>query len=191
MKIVCGKAIAILEICGDSLFHNMYVESLRDIPYGNRNLQKFMYSLPTILPCSGRYSGQRVHKFLQISITIRYISPRFNYSPRALYVGNLRIFCWCLHQGVYIIRWDISEVFVFQWWVEPMFKIPSYRCHYCSSATSGRVGSIPTVGNPIFFHRIYQFLAFYCFLPNISKWLKVLTYFRKVIKRELLPKTNI
>jgi hypothetical protein len=37
-----------------------------------------MYSLPTILPWSGRYSGQRVHKFLQISITIRYISPRFN-----------------------------------------------------------------------------------------------------------------
>jgi hypothetical protein len=31
-----------------------------------------MYSLPTILPWSGRYSGMRVHKFLQISITIRY-----------------------------------------------------------------------------------------------------------------------
>jgi hypothetical protein len=57
------------------------VESRRDIPYGNRNLQKFMYSLPTISPWSGQYSGQRVHNFLQISINIRYISPRFKNKP--------------------------------------------------------------------------------------------------------------
>jgi hypothetical protein len=39
-----------------------------------------MYFLPTILPCSGRYSGQRVHKSVQISIATWYISPRFNNS---------------------------------------------------------------------------------------------------------------
>jgi hypothetical protein len=32
-----------------------------------RNLHTFMYFLPTILPCSGRYSGQRVHKSVQNS----------------------------------------------------------------------------------------------------------------------------
>jgi hypothetical protein len=34
------------------------VESPRDVPYGYKNLQECMYSLPTILPWSGRYSGQ-------------------------------------------------------------------------------------------------------------------------------------
>jgi hypothetical protein len=58
------------------------VESARDVPYGDINLQEFMYFLPTILPCSGRYSGQRVHKFLQIyiPICIWYISRWFNNS---------------------------------------------------------------------------------------------------------------
>jgi hypothetical protein len=28
------------------------VESARDVPYGDINLQEFMYFLPTILPCS-------------------------------------------------------------------------------------------------------------------------------------------
>jgi hypothetical protein len=76
-----------------------------------------------------------------------------------------------------------------------MFKIQPHRCRYRSGATSGwflpRVGSIPTMGNAIFFHRFLQFIVFFLFLLNISKRLKVLTYFRKVIKREFLPKTNI
>jgi hypothetical protein len=50
-----------------SVLGGAIVESRRDIPYGNRNLHTFMYFLPTILPCSGRYSGQRVHKSVQIS----------------------------------------------------------------------------------------------------------------------------
>jgi hypothetical protein len=37
------------------------VESPRDVPYGDISLQECMYSLPTILPCSRRNSGQRVH----------------------------------------------------------------------------------------------------------------------------------
>jgi hypothetical protein len=51
------------------------VESPRDVPYGDINLQECMYSMPTI---SGQYSGQRVHTFLQIYISIWYISRRFD-----------------------------------------------------------------------------------------------------------------
>jgi hypothetical protein len=74
-----------------------------------------------------------------------------------------------------------------------MFIMSGNRCRYCSSATSGRflprVGSIPTVCNPIFFHPILQFIVVLCFFPSILKTLKVITYFRKLIKHELLPKT--
>jgi hypothetical protein len=50
------------------------VESPSVIPYGYKNLQEFMYFLPTILPCS-------VHKFFYtfyIFIPIWYNSQRFN-----------------------------------------------------------------------------------------------------------------
>jgi hypothetical protein len=58
-------------------------------------------------------------------------------------------------QGVYIIRWDIWEVFVFQWWVEPMFKIPSYRFDSHQA-------------QPIFFHPISQFTLFFCFSQSFQ-----------------------
>jgi hypothetical protein len=56
------------------------VKSPRDVLYGDINLQECMYSLPTILHWSGRYSGQREHTFLQIYIPIWYISRRFDNS---------------------------------------------------------------------------------------------------------------
>jgi hypothetical protein len=105
---------------------------------------------------------------------------------RCLYnkVIHFRVFCVLVVGGAYI------------------FKIQLHRCRYCSSATScqvgpylgqARVGSIPTFAHvqPNFFHPILQFIVVFWGFSNISKWLKVLTYFRKVIKRELFPKTNI
>jgi hypothetical protein len=44
---------------------------------------------------------------------------------------------------------------------------------------------------PNFFPSHFTIYSSFLFFLNISKWLKVITYFRKLKKHELLPRTNI
>jgi hypothetical protein len=71
-------------------------EKYHMVPWICKNLHTFMYSLPTILPCSGRYSGQmcaNVCKFLQIHGTIWYFSRWFTNSSFCILCSILQ-FCW-------------------------------------------------------------------------------------------------